>query len=119
MNRRILIVEDEQLVAADLEAKLQRLGHTVVGIAASGVEAVRLAEQELPDLALMDIRLQGSMDGMETAKIIQARTSARIVFVSAFGQLARFNGGISPPQPCLTKPFSTAQLEAILSQPLG
>lgn len=115
MSARILIVEDEQLVAADLEAKLQRLGHEVVGIAASGPEAIRLAEQTNPNLVLMDIRLQGEMDGVEAARKVQARSNARVIYVSAFAQLSRLNGGSPPPETCLTKPFSSTQLQAALA----
>ncbi len=118
MVARILIVEDEQLVAADLEAKLHRLGHRVVGCAASGTEAVRLAVREKPDLVLMDIRLQGQMDGLEAARRVQELTNTKIIFVSAFGQLARLNGGVPPPETCLTKPFSTVQLQAAVASTL-
>lgn len=105
-------------MAADLEFKLHRLGHEVVGCVASGAEAVRLSEAELPDLVLMDIRLQGDMDGVEAASRLQATTDAKVIFVSAFGQLSR------PPNPetkrhvFLTKPYSSSQLQAVLRSTL-
>src|SRR5947208_2812224 len=68
MGARIFIVEDEQIVAADLDAQLRRLGHQVIGIAASGEEAMRLAEQLRPELVLMHVRIQGDMDGTEAAR---------------------------------------------------
>ena len=119
MDTRILIVEDEQLVAADLEAKLQRLGYKVVGCAASGSDALRMAAQEDPDLVLMDVRLQGDMDGIEAAKRMQAVSKAKVIFVSAFAQLSRLNRGNLPPETCLTKPYSKSQLEAALTSTLG
>ncbi len=65
MCLRVLIVEDEQIVAADLEGKLTRIGHQVVGVAASGEEAIPVAEELRPELVLMDVRLQGSLDGTD------------------------------------------------------
>ena len=74
MNARILVVEDEQIVAEDLSLKLRRIGHQVVGMASSGEAAIRLAKDLHPDLVLMDIRLQGKMDGREAARIIRSST---------------------------------------------
>jgi CheY-like chemotaxis protein len=59
---RILIVEDEKILAADLEKKLHGLGYRIDSIASSGEEAVRLAQERLPNLVLMDVRLSGTMD---------------------------------------------------------
>ncbi len=72
-KERILIVEDEGIVAADLESTLQKLGYTVVGTAATGEQAVEKAEKTAPDLVLMDIRLKGEMDGIDAAEQITAR----------------------------------------------
>ncbi len=65
MNSRIMIVEDEYIVAADLEAKLTKLGYQVIGTAASGDEALSLAEEQRPHIVLMDIQLQGTMSGID------------------------------------------------------
>ena len=59
LPRRILIVEDNRAVARDLELRLDRLGFSVAGVAASGEQAIAIAERDRPDLALMDIRLSG------------------------------------------------------------
>lgn len=119
MAARILIVEDEQLVAADLEAKLHRLGYKVVGCAASGPEALQMAANEHPDLVLMDIRLQGDMDGIQVAKRLQTISPVKVIFVSAFAQLSKLNGGNLPLETCLTKPYSKSQLEAVLASILN
>lgn len=74
---RILIVEDESIVALDIQARLKHLGYQVVGIADSGEEAIKLAGTEKPDLALMDIRLNGYMDGVETAQHLRDRLRFR------------------------------------------
>jgi len=115
MAARVLIVEDEQIVAADLESKLRRMGHKVVGITASGEEAVRLADQVRPELVLMDIQLHGQMSGIEAAKKIQRNTAAQIVFVTAYaGVFLRDPTQMQPPGMCVSKPFSQYELQAAL-----
>jgi CheY-like chemotaxis protein len=81
---RILIVEDESLVAYDLDRRLTRLGYTVVGRAATGAEAVRYAVTLCPHVVLMDIHLRGDMDGVEAAQIIRAQKPIPIVYLSAY-----------------------------------
>lgn len=116
MGARILIVEDEQIVAADLEIKLKAIGYEVVGMAASGEEAVVLAEQVRPDIVLMDIQLHGPLSGTQTAKLIQRRLGVPIVFVTAYaGVFVRDPEQMPPPGICLSKPFSTQQLKAALA----
>ena len=115
MGARILIVEDEQIIAADLEAKLLGMGHRVVGSAASGEEAILLAERMRPELVLMDIRIQGGMDGVEAARRIQALTGVPVIFITAYGEMFLSNPGLMvPPAICLSKPFSLYQLRAAL-----
>ena len=119
MAYRILIVEDEQLVAADLEAKLTRLGYNVIGLAASGAEAIRLASEGNPELILMDVRLQGDIDGIETAKRLKSVTLAPVIFVTAYAQVsgpgnAKLLGGVT-----ISKPFSKEQLGAAVRAVLG
>lgn len=112
---RILVVEDEQIVAADLQAKLTRMRHHVVGIAASSEEALRLAEEHRPGLVLMDIQLKGSVDGVDTARLIHERTGAQIVFITAYaGVFLRDPARMLPPGICLSKPFSQYQLQTVL-----
>ena len=64
---RILIAEDEQVVALDVESGLDELGYEVVSVVSSAVEAVRLTEETRPDLVLMDIQLDGPTDGIAAA----------------------------------------------------
>jgi CheY-like chemotaxis protein len=121
MPARILIVEDDQIIAADLCLKVQGLGHEVVGIAISGEEAIGLAEQFKPDLVLMDIQLETAMNGDEVARIIQERMGASIIFVTAFASAA-FRGesaGMPGEGICLGKPFSRVQLEAAVASALS
>jgi CheY-like chemotaxis protein len=122
MGARILVVEDEQLIAADLAAKLKRMGHEVVGFAASGEEAIRLAKSLRPELVLMDVHLQGPMDGREAAGQIQTVTGAPVIFVTAYANVFVSDPAqMVPPGLCLSKPFSLYQLrtvvETVLSKP--
>jgi 1,2-diacylglycerol 3-beta-glucosyltransferase len=82
---RILIVEDEALVAMDLGFRLEDLGYAICGTAATADEAVALAETHHPDLILMDVNLHGSRDGVEAAADIRRKDHVvRIIFVTAY-----------------------------------
>ncbi len=70
---KVLVVEDEIIVAKDIEETLQNLGYSVTGIARSAEEAIELSERTEPEIVLMDIMLEGKMDGTEAAKVIRAR----------------------------------------------
>ncbi|WP_035692029.1 response regulator [Azospirillum halopraeferens] len=83
MSARILIVEDEALVALSLRALLSDGGYEVVGVEATGAGALACAAATRPDLALMDIRLAGPMDGIDTAAALRAQFAIAIVYVSA------------------------------------
>jgi CheY-like chemotaxis protein len=115
LSRRVLIVEDEQIVAADLESKLTRMGYSVVGTAASGEEAIRLAGEEKPEIVVMDIQLQGAMKGTEAAEQIQRNLGSKILLVTAFaGVFARDPKLRQLPWKCISKPFSLVQLQSAL-----
>ena len=70
MNGRILVVEDESLVALDLSQALEEFGLEVVGTAESADDALAIAEDAQPDLALMDINIKGTINGIQTARIL-------------------------------------------------
>ena len=80
---RILIVEDEHLIALGLSRRVIALGYTVVGLAASGEEAIAQAAGLQPDVVLMDIGLRGVMDGIEAAQHIRAWAPIPVIYVSA------------------------------------
>jgi CheY-like chemotaxis protein len=112
---RVLIVEDEAVVADDLENQLLQLGYEVAGVAASGREAIALAGESRPHVVLMDVQLQGAMTGPEAANIIQKNTGAAIVFITAFAAVfIRDPAQLTAPGICLSKPFSPVQLRAAL-----
>jgi PAS domain S-box-containing protein len=81
---RILIVEDERIVARDIQTRLTRLGYTVVGVTRFGEEAIQLSDQLHPDLVLMDIRLAGGMDGVTAAEEIRNRSQLPVVYLTAY-----------------------------------
>lgn len=80
---RVLIVEDESIIALDIQTSLQAAGYQVVSIAATAEEAIQDTAHLQPDLVLMDIRLDGEMDGVETAKQIWQTWQIPVVFLTA------------------------------------
>jgi diguanylate cyclase (GGDEF)-like protein/PAS domain S-box-containing protein len=80
---RILVVEDETIVALDLKNSLKVLGYDVVGTACSGEEAIAKADQTRPDLVLMDIILKGNMDGVQAADSIRSTLNIPVIFLTA------------------------------------
>ncbi len=80
---RIMIVEDEVVVAIDLEEQVERMGYSVTANVASAEKALVEAERERPDLVLMDISLTGAMDGLEAAEVIRSDLDVPVVFVTA------------------------------------
>jgi PAS domain S-box-containing protein len=83
-NAQILIVEDEAIVAKNIQMELSGMGYTVPAIAPSGEEAVLKAVETHPDLVLMDISLKGSMDGVTTSQRIQERFDVPVVYLTAY-----------------------------------
>ncbi len=82
-NKQILIVEDEGIIAADIQSRLERLGYKGPVIARSGEEALRFARSTPFDLVLMDIRLKGDMDGIATAQMMKSELEAPVVYITA------------------------------------
>jgi two-component system cell cycle sensor histidine kinase/response regulator CckA len=84
MNKpRIMLVEDEKVVAADIQECVKGLGYEVVGAAATGTEALRLAVDTMPDLVLMDIKLKGALDGIDVAGALYDQLKIPVVYLTA------------------------------------
>ena len=110
---KIMIVEDEIIVAQDISQRLSGLGYTVIGIALNAVEAIDLARQSKPDLILMDIRLANSLDGIETAERINRETETAIVYLTAFSDREILDRAKNTrPYGYLIKPCSDNELRA-------
>jgi signal transduction histidine kinase len=108
---RVLIAEDESIVAANLQLRLESLGYAVVGSVDSGEEAVRQAEALRPDLVLMDIRLTGTLDGVAAAAQIRAQLDIPIIYLTAYTDDQTLERA-KPTEPYgyLIKPFDTREL---------
>jgi CheY-like chemotaxis protein len=117
---RIVIVEDERLIAIHITRRLTRLGYMIVALAATGAEAITLVLARQPDLVLMDIHLQGTMDGIEAAQVIRMQRHIPVVYMSAYvdeATLARASA--THPAGCLRKPFSERELQMTLERALA
>ncbi len=112
---KILVVEDEWLVAQGLKENLKDLGHEVVGLAASGEEALHLAEAHRPDLVLMDILLKGSQDGIEVAEQLRHRFEAPVVFLTAYADAQTLERAkMVEPLGYILKPFELRELRSAI-----
>lgn len=110
-QKRILIVEDEVIVAMTLEGVLQKLGYGVAGSVTNGPDAIRMAGEEMPDLVLMDIRLDGPMDGIEAATRISTRYHIPVVYLTAHSDQTTLTRAIhTQPYGYLLKPFRERDL---------
>ena len=110
-DARILIVEDESIIALDIKTSLQHAGYIIAGVASSGEEAIALAHSQQPDLILMDIRLRGPIDGIEAAQKIREQQSCPVVFLTAHTDSQTLDRAkLTDPFGYLTKPFEDHSL---------
>lgn len=120
MNRnRILIIEDEPIVAEDIKSILEKLGYEVAGMAADGDQALAIAPAAKPDMVLMDIKLAGASDGVETAVHLRRRHQLPIIFLTAYADdqtLARAKE--AEPFGYIIKPFDEQSLRSTLEMAL-
>ncbi|MDR3610008.1 MAG: response regulator [Ignavibacteriaceae bacterium] len=115
----ILIVEDEKIVAMDIAGSLKSEGYEVSGIVASGQEAIEQVEKNPPDLILMDIRIKGEIDGIQTAEIIQDQNDIPIVYLTAYADentLSRAK--ITAPYGYIIKPFDKKTAHTMIEMAL-
>jgi PAS domain S-box-containing protein len=119
MDGRILIVEDEPIVALDLKQEIEQLGHEVVGVAESAEEALTAAEMTKPDIALLDIRIVGALDGIQTAKMLRKWYGVGGVFMTSHSDEETISrAALELPYGYLTKPFQSGELKATLKMAL-
>ena len=108
---RILIVEDDAIVARDLKASLTKMGYFVTGVAAAGEEALEMAGENRPDLVLMDIMFDGDIDGIETAQRMRDHHDVPVIYLTAFGDQATFaRAKQTLPLAFVLKPFDPKEL---------
>jgi CheY-like chemotaxis protein/DNA-directed RNA polymerase specialized sigma24 family protein len=113
----VLIIEDEPVIAADIEALVRELGHDVVDIAATRREAIDAVNRKVPGLVLADIQLADGSSGIDAVKDILARFSVPVIFITAFPE--RLLTGERPePTFLITKPFQPETVKAAIGQAL-
>jgi two-component system cell cycle sensor histidine kinase/response regulator CckA len=111
----VLVVEDERIVARDLEQTLAELGYHAAGIASSAEEAIAHASKRCPDLVLMDIRIRGKRDGVETADLLRRQFDVPIVYLTAHADDATLERAKrSEPYAYLLKPVKAAELRSAI-----
>lgn len=116
----ILIVEDEALIASYIQEVLEESGFTISGVASSGPEAVSLAAEARPDLALVDIKLAGPMDGIEVALQLRGRFNVHSIFLSGVGDPQIMERARQAnPLGFLEKPFRPSQVFNALQRALA
>ena len=116
---RIMIVEDEYIIAKDIQMSLENMGYAVSAIVSTGEEAVARAESEKPDLVLMDIMLKGAMDGIRAAERIRSNFGIPLIFLTAFSDDDRLKRAkVTLPFGYLLKPFQDRELKIFIEMAL-
>ncbi len=118
-NARVLVVEDESILAMGLKRKLEDMGHIVLETLNSGEKAIKAAQEHVPDIILMDIVLKGSMDGIEATKIIRKQMNIPVIYLTAYAdeeviQRAR----VTEPYGYIVKPYRSGELNANIQMAL-
>ncbi|MFH0966556.1 MAG: response regulator [Methanobacteriota archaeon] len=112
---KILVVDDEAIISMQLEERLSAMGYTVVGMAATGLEAIEKARCYLPDLVLMDIVMPGKINGIEAAKVLTKELDIPVVFITAYADDAIIEQAKSAkPYGYIVKPFNELEIKAAI-----
>jgi len=109
---KILMVEDDMIIAADISMQLTKFGYEVIGICTRGEDALKTIENNRPDLILMDIVLTGKMNGIEAAQVILENFQIPLIFLTSNSDDATFQQAITAkPYAFISKPFQKSDLE--------
>jgi CheY-like chemotaxis protein len=112
LKPKILVAEDESIIAMDLRITLSKMGYEVTSVVNNALAAIQKAEQDKPDVILMDIMLGGSLDGIEAAKIISFNHSTPIIYVTALKDEETMKRAYLPePYLFLMKPYTESNLQ--------
>ncbi len=112
---KILIVEDESIVAKDIQNSLKKMGYIVPVVVSSGEKALNEIEESRPDLILMDIMLKGDMTGIDVANIIKERFNIPVVFLTAYADDNTLNKAkVTEPYGYIIKPFKEKELQTTI-----
>jgi DNA-directed RNA polymerase specialized sigma24 family protein/CheY-like chemotaxis protein len=113
----VMIIEDEPMIALDLEAIIVEMGHNVIGVATTEREAIRLSSGKRPGLILADIQLADGSSGVDAVNKIISQFQMPVVFITAFPE--KLLTGVQPePAFLITKPFKSEMVKAVVSQAL-
>jgi PAS domain S-box-containing protein len=119
MCARILVAEDESLIAEELHDRLERMGHKVVSVVSSGEEAVQGVDAAHPELVLMDIRLKGNLDGIDAAALIHEHADTPVIYLTAHSDDATIERAkLTRPFGYLLKPFEERDLRISIEMAL-
>jgi diguanylate cyclase (GGDEF)-like protein len=111
----ILLVEDEGIVAQDLEETVTELGYKVLGVASEGVQAVCMAAELRPQLIIMDVGLKGDIDGIQAAQLIQENTHVPVIFLTGHRDVKTIERAVrTGPLAYLVKPFQEVELHSAI-----
>ena len=109
---KILVVEDEMIIAAKISMQLTNLGYEVTGILPRGEQAIQQVKENKPDIILLDINLKGEIDGIETARQVQLFADIPIIYLTANSDEATFNRAKpTKPSAFISKPFKQLDLQ--------
>jgi len=112
LKPKILIVEKERIIAIDIKNSLHRMGCEVMEILSSGEEVIRKVKEEKPDLILMEITLEGALDGIETAEIISSKYDIPVIYLTAYSDREILQRAkITEPYGYLIRPFDSREIE--------
>jgi two-component system, response regulator PdtaR len=119
VNARVLVVEDESIVAMGIKHKLENMGHIVVETVSSGENAVRAAREHNPDIILMDIVIKGDLDGIEAAQAIHEYSDIPIIYLTAYADDEMLmRARVTQPYGYIIKPFKSTELNANIQMAL-
>lgn len=114
-KERVLVVEDENIVAMDIERGLKRLGYEVPAVVSSGEEAINCSEKFQPDLILMDIQIKGDLDGIETSRIVWQKFRIPVIFLTAYADEKTLERAkLTEPFGYILKPFEENELHTAI-----
>ena len=112
---KVLVVEDERVVAKDLVLTLEGMGYDVIGNAASRDEAIAVCAQQVPDIVLMDIRIKGPIDGIDTAQELLDLYGLNVIYLTAHADVASIDRAKrTRPHAYLLKPVKAGELQGAI-----
>ena len=118
-NHRILVVEDESIIALDLQHILQSSGFEVCQVVSSGEESILAANQIRPDIVLMDVKLKGDMSGIDAAKEIHRSLDIPVIYLTAFGDESTLRNALAHRDfVYIRKPFEEREIERAVKKSL-